>query len=68
ALLAVGLWGGTAIGYLIGPMSWPERILAGLAALFLVANQAWTAEIGCALSAAVIGWHWWQSRRQPQPA
>ena len=68
ALLAIGLWGGTAIGYLIGPMSWLERIVAGIAALFLVANQAWTDEIGFALSAAVIGWHWWQNRARPATA
>src|SRR5439155_4750580 len=28
ALVAIGLWGGAAVGYLKGPLNWPERIFA----------------------------------------
>ena len=35
-MLAIGLWGAAAIGYLLGPLSWPERAFA-TAAGFLVA-------------------------------
>src|SRR3712207_1400166 len=33
ALLAIGLWGATVSAWLIGPMSWPERIAATAAAV-----------------------------------
>lgn len=64
ALLSVGLWGAAAIGYGLGPLAWPERLLAAAAAFLLVAALPITDELGFLLAAAVIGWHWWH-RRQP---
>jgi TRAP-type uncharacterized transport system fused permease subunit len=63
ALVAIGLWGGAAVGYLRGPLSWPERIFAAAAASLLVAAIPWTDEAGFAASAAFVGWHWYRTRR-----
>ncbi|MCC7039639.1 MAG: TRAP transporter permease [Burkholderiales bacterium] len=63
ALLAIGLWGGAAIGFLKAPLSWFERIYVFVAAGFLVAAAPWTDNIGFALSAAFIAWHLWRARR-----
>ncbi|MEO8305054.1 MAG: TRAP transporter permease [Betaproteobacteria bacterium] len=62
ALIAVGLWGGAAIGFLRGPLNWPERIVAVLAAGLLVSAQPVTDELGFAASALFIAWHWYRSR------
>ena len=67
ALVAIALWGGAAIGYLRGPLSWPERIVALTAAALLVAAVPWTDEAGFALGAAFTAWHWYRSRREAQP-
>jgi len=66
ALVAIALWGGAAIGYLRGPLSWPERIVALTAAALLVAAVPWTDEAGFALGAAFTAWHWYRSR-EAQP-
>ncbi len=63
ALLAIGLWGGAAIGFLKGPLSWFERLFAFVAAGFLVAAAEWTDNVGFALSAIFIAWHLWHVRR-----
>jgi TRAP transporter 4TM/12TM fusion protein len=57
AVVAIGLWGGAAVGYLRGPLNWVERIVALVAAALLVAAIPWTDEVGFALSAAFIVWH-----------
>jgi TRAP transporter 4TM/12TM fusion protein len=62
AVLSVGLWGAAAIGFLLVPLTWPERILATAAAFSLVLALPITDEIGFGLAALVIGWHWWRSR------
>ena len=36
AVVAIGLWGGAAVGYLRTPLNWPERIIAAVAAFLLV--------------------------------
>ena len=69
ALVAIGLWGGAAVGYLRGPLNWPERIFATAAASLLVAAIPWTDEAGFVASAAFVGWHWYRARRhRPWPA
>jgi TRAP transporter 4TM/12TM fusion protein len=66
--IAITLWGAASIGYLFAPMSWLERLLAAAAAFTLVAALPVTDEIGFALSAAVLGWHWYRTRRVEQIA
>jgi len=61
-VIAIGLWGGPAIGYLRGPINWLERIVAFAAAALLVAAVPWTDEIGFVASGAFIAWHLWRTR------
>jgi TRAP transporter 4TM/12TM fusion protein len=63
ALLAIGLWGVGAIGYLFAPVAWPGRVLAIAAAGLLVTAAPVTDELGLGLSAALLLWHMWQTRR-----
>ncbi|MGE5171453.1 MAG: TRAP transporter permease, partial [Rudaea sp.] len=66
AILAIGLWGGTAIGYFLrGPLAWPERVVAFAAASLLVAALPWTDQAGFIASALFILWHLWRSRAVP---
>lgn len=67
ALLAIWLWGCTAIGYWLGPMSWLERLWAFVAAALLVAAVPLTDELGFLASAAFLFWHVWRHRRNPAP-
>ncbi|WP_084507821.1 TRAP transporter permease [Geminicoccus roseus] len=62
ALIAIGLWGGVTVGWLLGPLNWPERIVAAVAATLLVVALPITDELGLGLSALFIGWHWWRTR------
>jgi len=68
AIFAIALWGAAAIGYLKAPMSWPERLWATVAAACLVVAMPVTDEIGLALGAAFLGWHWLRVRRSSIPA
>ncbi|HTN64750.1 MAG TPA: TRAP transporter permease [Burkholderiaceae bacterium] len=63
ALLAVGLWGTTAVGYLLVPLKVPARVFSGVAALMLVVAEPVTDQIGFAMAALFVVWHIWQSRR-----
>ncbi len=65
AVLAIVLWGGTAIGYWLAPLSWIERAIAFTAAALLVAAVPLTDELGIATSAVLIVWHVlrWRSQR-----
>jgi TRAP transporter 4TM/12TM fusion protein len=63
AVLAIALWGGAAVGYLFGPLSWPERIVAIAAAALLVAAVPLTDELGFGVSVAFAAWHAYRSRR-----
>ncbi len=66
AIVAIGLWGGAAIGYFLrGPLTWPERILAFGSASLLVAAIPWTDQAGFAASALFVAWHWWRTRGAP---
>ena len=63
ALLAIGLWGAASIGYLRDRLSWPERVLAAVAAFFLVAAIPVTDEVGFALGAGFVAWQALRRRR-----
>ena len=60
ALLAIGLWGAGAIGYLFGPLGWVSRVIAIAAATLLVVAAPITDEIGIALCVGFIAWHAWR--------
>jgi TRAP transporter 4TM/12TM fusion protein len=68
AVIAICLWGVAAIGYLRAPLNWPERFAAAAAALLLVVAVPWTDELGFALGALFVLYHWRASRKAPQPA
>ena len=65
ATLAMLLWGAAAIGYVIGPMASWERLLAAVAAGFLVAAIPVTDEIGFALALVAIAVHVLRARGAP---
>jgi len=62
ALVAVGMWGAGAIGFLLTPLNAAERVTAIVAASFLVVALPMTDEIGFAAVAAFVAWHVWRSR------
>ena len=62
ALVAIGLWGAGAIGFMVGPMNWAERVLAVAAASFLVVALPVTDEVGLGAAALLVAWHLWRSR------
>jgi TRAP transporter 4TM/12TM fusion protein len=62
ALVAISLWGAGAIGYLLGPLNWAERIVAVVAASFLVVALPLTDEIGLGSAAVFLVWHLWRRR------
>ena len=72
ALVAIGLWGAAAIGYLVGPLNWFERVWAVAAACFLVVALPLTDEIGLGAAALLVAWHLWRrrvlARRAASPA
>ncbi len=57
AIVAIILWGGTAIGYWVGPLRWYERVWALVAAGFLIAALPWTDEVGLGMGLALAVWH-----------
>ncbi len=64
ALVAIAMWGAGAIGFLITPLSWIERIVVILAASLLVVALPFTDEMGLGLISVFILWHVWRSRGQ----
>ncbi len=62
AIVAIVLWGSASIGYLRGPLNWPERIVVTFAAFLLVVAIPWTDETGFALGALFIVWHLYRTR------
>ncbi|MFN4282727.1 MAG: TRAP transporter permease [Alphaproteobacteria bacterium] len=62
ALIAIALWGAASIGFLLAPMSWPERALAAAAAFLLVVALPITDQAGLVLGALVLAYHWWRTR------
>ena len=67
ALLSIGLWGAAAIGYLFAPLNPFERAFAAAAAFMLIAAIPLTDEIGFAMCAVFLFWHWLR-RRAAAPA
>ncbi len=63
AVLAIGLWGAAAIGFLGTPLTWWERIWAFLAAAFLITALPITDEVGFAACLAFALWIWRRNRR-----
>jgi TRAP transporter 4TM/12TM fusion protein len=69
AVIAVTLWGATAVGYFFSPVSWPERIIAFLAAALLVVEVPWTDPVGFAACGTFFVWQYMKSRSlRPSPA
>ena len=66
ALIAIGLWGAAAIGYLDRPLSWAQRVWALASAGCLVAALPITDEIGLVSAALFVAWQFWR-RRRPAP-
>lgn len=62
ACFGIGLWGIAVVGFLFAPLLMVERILALVAGFSVVLALPWTDEIGFALGAAVLVFHWWRSR------
>jgi len=63
AVVAIGMWGAGAIGYLKGPLNLFERLWAIAAASLLVVAYPITDEAGLAAVAALLIWHFWRQRR-----
>ena len=61
-IVAVVLWGGTAIGYWLAPMRWYERAWAFVAAALLIAAVPLTDQIGFALALALAVFHVMRTR------
>jgi len=62
AVVAIGLWGATAVGFLLRPLRIWERVWTFLAAALLVAAVPLTDSIGFIAAAAFIAWHLWSHR------
>jgi TRAP transporter 4TM/12TM fusion protein len=67
ATLAMLLWGAAAIGFVIAKLAWWERLLAAIAAAFLVAAIPITDEIGFALALIAVLVHVVKARRFGRP-
>jgi TRAP-type uncharacterized transport system fused permease subunit len=63
ALVAIGLFGIVAIGFLFTRLAWPEIAVAFVAALCLLGEFAFSDTVGFALAAAVVVWQWRQRSR-----
>ena len=63
ACLGILLWGAAVVGFLVVRLAAWERVVAFAAGVFLVLALPLTDEIGWALAAIWIGWHWWRARR-----
>jgi len=63
ALVAIGLFGIVAIGFLFTRLSWAEIAVASVAALCLLGDFAFSDSAGFTLAAAVVLWQWRQRSR-----
>jgi TRAP-type uncharacterized transport system fused permease subunit len=63
ALVAIGLFGMVAIGFLFARMTLPERAVALAAALCLLGDFRFSDSLGFALTAAIVLWQWRQRPR-----
>jgi TRAP-type uncharacterized transport system fused permease subunit len=60
ALVAIGLFGVVAIGFLYARLSIVERVAAFVAAVLLLGEFPYSDWLGYALAVAVVGWQWRQ--------
>ncbi|MCM2476885.1 TRAP transporter permease [Rhizobium sp. CG5] len=67
ACFGIALWGVAVVGFLFKPLTIIERLLAFVAGCSVVLALPWTDELGFALGALVVGFHWWRSRQVTQP-
>jgi TRAP-type uncharacterized transport system fused permease subunit len=65
ALVAIGLFGMVAIGFLFARMTLTERAVAFIAALCLLGEFQYSDTAGFALAVACVLWQW---RRRPRRA
>jgi TRAP transporter 4TM/12TM fusion protein len=63
ALVAIGLFGMVAIGFLFVPMTLLERVAASVAALCLLGEFRFSDTAGFALTIAIVLWQWRQRPR-----
>ena len=63
ALVAIGLFGIVAIGYLFTRLTVAERVVGAAAALCLLGEFRFSDTIGFALTAAIVLWQWRQRSR-----
>ena len=63
AIVAIGLWGAGATGYLLKPLNWFERLYVIAAAGLLIAASSWSDQLGLAATAAFLMWHYLATRR-----
>jgi TRAP-type uncharacterized transport system fused permease subunit len=63
ALVAIGLFGMVAIGFLFTRLTLVERAVAFVAALCLLGEFAFSDAIGFLLSTACVVWQWRQRQR-----
>ena len=68
ALVAIGLFGMVAIGFIYVRMTLPERIVALVAALCLLGEFRFSDTLGFALTLAVVLWQWRQRPRHAAAA
>jgi TRAP-type uncharacterized transport system fused permease subunit len=64
ALIAIGLFGMAAIGFLFTRMSALERVVALLAGVGLLGELPYSDVVGFAITAAVVLWQWRQRPRR----
>ncbi|MGE4244383.1 MAG: TRAP transporter permease [Parvibaculaceae bacterium] len=62
ATIAIALWGAATVGYLFGPLTLWERLMATAAAFSLVLALPITDEAGFVLAALFVGLHAWRVR------
>jgi TRAP transporter 4TM/12TM fusion protein len=65
ALVALVFWGAAMTGWLKSSLNVAERVFMVGSSCLLVASIGWLDELGLALSAGFVIWHWWRSRSAP---
>jgi TRAP transporter 4TM/12TM fusion protein len=65
ALVALIFWGAAMTGWLKSSLNVAERVFMVGSSCLLVASIGWLDELGLALSAGFVIWHWWRSRSAP---
>lgn len=66
AVIAITLWGGASVGFLLAPLSWPQRVLSAAASLSLVVASLWTDQLGFGLAILLLIWHLPAARQYKQ--